>query len=81
MVLLHVGEALAGQEQMKLSLKPTARTLGVAVTGTGTDIFFLWLHPWRMEVSRPGVESDCSCSMPDPLSHCVGPWIEPRPLQ
>ena len=62
MVLLHVGEALAGQEQMKLSLKPTARTLGVTVTGIGTNIFFLWLHPWRTEVSRPGVESDCSCS-------------------
>ena len=36
----------------------------------------LWPYPWHMEVSRPGTES-----MSDPLTHGVGPGLEPASPQ
>ena len=52
-------------------------------------VFFLWPHPWHMEVPRPGIESQShhSCSYTRSLTHCPRPGIKhapppwPKPLQ
>ena len=45
-------------------------------------LFFLWPHPWHMEVPGPGIEPEPQLSLtPDTLTHCTGLGIEPVPPQ
>ena len=38
------------------------------------NFFFLWPHPWHIEVSGPGIESSNPVlSILCPLTHCTGP--------
>lgn len=42
--------------------------------------FFLFrLHPWRMEIPRPGTDSKPQMWTTPPLTHCARPRTEPEP--
>ena len=44
--------------------------------------FLLWLQPWHMKVSRPGIESQQQLQpTAELLTHCARPGIEPKPLR
>ena len=49
-----------------------------------TPPFFLWPHPWHMEVPGPGIGSVPqlrAVATPDPLTHSAGLGIKPASLQ
>ena len=76
-----------------LSLEISLYFLKFSVNGISNYVLFLkyiyilWLHPWHVEVSRLGVESEPRLGSTSQLSswgcltHCAWPRIEPEPLQ